>query len=269
MPRVLWMIGLFAACGGDDKARHIVDGQGSGSGATPDYVSVSLSAGDFTASAAFYATAPDTSLPAQCTSTVQGSCTFTLCSSTPTYGPYAYLSAGTISVIGGTPPTTYSMSPTATNTYTYGPTGTDTVFDDGDMLTVSGTGATIPAFSQSMTLPGIPTVTAPATSGSFPRSTDLTVSWSGADHLGTIFTEIYETAPYEVLSCTVPATDSTGSVAMPTALLQMMTAGPSFLVVDGFSTTTANVGDRPTTFAIGVNLLDVDGDDYYGRLTLQ
>lgn len=270
---VLWMWVVLAACNGDDGARHIVDGQGSGSGSAGPIGEVAFDIYPDSSpvyASAYFATVIHTTLPADCTQAVQGGCQLTLCSSPFVGGTDTYISAGTITVVGGTPATTYTLVATEKNAYTYGPTDNIAVFNDGDTITVAGTGAEVPAFSQALTIPTIPQITAPAAIATVPRTSDLTVTWTGGTRLAAMSFEIYKTTPtYEVLACSVIDTANSGSMILPSTLLEMMTPGVVSGIGFGAATTAAMVGDFHTTFAVGGDFLDVNGDLYVGKLTLQ
>jgi hypothetical protein len=273
MRMVLWMWVLLAACNGDDGARHIVDGQGSGSGSAGPIGEVSFDIYPDSSqvyASAYFATVIDTTLPSYCTQSVQGGCQLTLCSQPFVGGTGTYASAGTITVVGGTPATTYTLVPTDKNAYTYGPLDNTAVFSDGDTVIVAGTGGTVPAFSQALTIPTIPQITAPAMIANVPRASDLTVAWTGGNHLAFASFEIYKTTPtYEVLVCSVTDTANSGSMILPSTLLEMMTPGAVTGIGFGDTTTTAMVGEFQTTFSVGGDLVGPDGDVYVGRLTLQ
>jgi hypothetical protein len=271
MRMVLWMSVVLAACNGDDGARHIVDGQGSGSGSGSARGAVSFDVypdGSVYATAAF-ATMIDATLPSDCTQTVQGGCQLTLCTSPYVAGASTYVSAGTITAVGGTPTTTYTLDPSEMNTYTYGPVDGNAVFSDGDTITVAGTGAAVPAFSQALTIPTIPKITAPATTATVPRASDLTVTWTGGNRLAVTEFELYQMAATEVLTCAVTDTANSGTTTLPSTLLEMMTPGTFNMIGFSVATTTAMVGEFPTTFAVGGDLLDGAGGLYVGNLTLQ
>jgi hypothetical protein len=263
----MWVV--LAACNGDDGARHIVDGQGSGSGGALGAVSFDIYPDSSVFATAGFATMIDKTLPSDCAQTVQGGCQLTLCTSPYVGGASTYVSAGTITVVGGTPTTTYTLDPSAMNTYTYGPTDSDAVFNDGDTITVAGTGAAVPAFSQVLTIPTIPKITTPAATATVPRASDLTVTWTGGNRLAVTEFELYQMSATEVLTCSVTDIANSGTTTLPSSLLEMMTPGEFSMIGFGIATTTATVGEFPTTFAVGGDLLDVAGGLYVGNLTLQ
>jgi hypothetical protein len=270
----MWV--ALAACG-DDGARHIVDGQGSGSGSAGPSGGVVFYVYPGSADVyayAYFTTMIDVSLPSDCVQTVQGGCQLTTCATPYAGATGTYLPAGTITVVGGVPATTYTLTQSAMNTYTYGPLDNDAIFNDGDTITVAGTGAgtggaMVPAFSQPLTIPTLPQITAPLTTVTAPRTSDFPISWTGGAHLDTSMFELYQMTPYEVLACSVTGTANSGTTTLPSTLLEKMTPGTLTLIGVSTAVTTAKVGDFPTTFAVGGELGNSDGDVYVGKVTLQ
>jgi hypothetical protein len=128
----------------------------------------------------FYANFFFTSESAQsCLVTTSGSCSFYSCNGTTTTPTGA--SAGTLTISGGRIPSGLTVTPDANNAYSY--TSGAPLFAAGQTLTVSATGAIVPAFGpQSVVAPALPGLVAPAaTSGSYTISTaaELGVQWTG------------------------------------------------------------------------------------------
>src|SRR5664279_4416698 len=124
MRMILWMWVALAACNGDDGARHIVDGQGSGSAAGPvGFVQVVIEDGGSIYGAAGFSTVPGSAtLPPTCTATTVGTCTLTTCTTTPTTPAVAYDDAGAIMFAGTA--ATVALVEAADHSYRYGPDDT-------------------------------------------------------------------------------------------------------------------------------------------------
>ena len=154
------MFGLLAACGGDDGGQPIVDGQGSGSGSATGFggaVTLVLEdEGSVYASAAFYNGTP--TLPPSCTTVTDGPCSLTTCPTPPTPA-VTYDDAGAITITGGTPTTVMALGEAADHSYTYPLQDTGTIYTG--TFAIAGTGAIVPAFTQSVTMPTAIEVDAP------------------------------------------------------------------------------------------------------------
>jgi hypothetical protein len=169
-------------------------------------------------------------LPAQpqaftCTSQVVGPCVLSQC--TQSTALPMYVSGGTITVGGLSKPVTMTPS-TITNMYQ--PDNSANPFAGGETVTISGAGATAPAFMLSLTAPGLASITTPAKpAGTNPlvinRSQDFAVAWTGGGpgDMDFVFGSTNGSSPGPSLNCSFAA--STGSGTIPAAALAMLPAG--------------------------------------------
>ncbi|HUS27420.1 MAG TPA: hypothetical protein VMZ53_02895 [Kofleriaceae bacterium] len=155
-----------------------------------------------------------------CTSQTVGPCIVSQCS-----GPFpmqTLASGGTVTVMGVG--TTATLTPGFGNMYQ--PVNTGASFAGGETITMQGTGADTPAFSFTLLAPARAAITTPAKpSGTdalvIDRSHDLSVAWTGG---GTSEIDFVFGSPGLVnMNCAFPA--SAGSATIPTAALQMLSAG--------------------------------------------
>src|SRR5262249_53997324 len=136
-----------------------------------------------------------------------------------------FVSAGDVSVTGGTKPVT--LMPQPDNTY---PPFMEMGiwFDAGQTLMVSGTGATVPAFSKSVVVPSQVNVIAPARPANFmlplalDRSQDLTVRWTGGNH-GTVQVTLGDEGA-DMMPFTCHFASAAGKGVIPKEVLQRLKA---------------------------------------------
>src|ERR1700753_1617562 len=83
--RSLLCVVLLAACGGDPDSRHIVDGQGSGAGASSTVQFTVASGNSPFATASFQHSVTTLVLPPECTQVAADGCEVTVCPTVPTY----------------------------------------------------------------------------------------------------------------------------------------------------------------------------------------
>jgi hypothetical protein len=138
--------------------------------------------------------------------------------------------AGTITVSDGaktlgtlTPPG-YATTSTATSTFTWTP---------GTALKIASSGGTIDAFSASIVAPGLLAGVTPSFSGNIdvPLKSDLVVSWTASPRAcSEISFGLSQGAGMPHIGCVV--SDSAGSLAVPAALLGMLTATSGTAVIE-------------------------------------
>ncbi|HEY1696068.1 MAG TPA: hypothetical protein VGG39_28070 [Polyangiaceae bacterium] len=187
--------------------------------------------------------------PLTCTSRAAGACTVSTCSAYQ--GDYD--SAGTLAIAGGSIPAGTTVD-TGEVFDSYAPASQGgTLFTPGQALTVSASGATVPAFGpQSVTAPGTIAVTAPTWAGgsspTISASSDLALAWTGGQSGATVtfsLTAANQTSRSSmVLSCAWDATSGAGTV--PHALLGQMVGYP-----DGASWYGGFAQQATTTFGAG------------------
>ncbi|MGH7296631.1 MAG: hypothetical protein ACRELB_16955 [Polyangiaceae bacterium] len=158
---------------------------GSGDAAAFGFVQfaqVPVGGGEFTA--AFYGTPSPP--PPGCSYELSdgGPCLVTTCPTHPANdaGPVSLVSAGALTVTGGAfGDSGIDIGPDNLGSYLYNTTGP--MFSAGDTLTVSASGATVPAFAPtSIVAPGSVTLTSPAQDSgvlTIPTTQDLAVAWTG------------------------------------------------------------------------------------------
>jgi hypothetical protein len=170
------------------------------------------------ATAAFF-TIPSTG---GCAQSTVGPCTVMTCSSDGGFVPYVTDSAGNIT-ISGTRAGPITLAP-IDGGYSYYTSSSDKLWDGGETVTVTATGATVPAFSTSLTAPTPIGMTNPLCAmsdcGTFSRSTSLPVSWSPANAPALVFVISSTTAQVMFAQCTL--TTSPGSV--PSSVMSLIGA---------------------------------------------
>jgi hypothetical protein len=196
-----------------------------------------------------------------CTATVtSGACAYyTGCSTTNPSGD----SAGTLTISGGSLGM-QAVLPGTGNIYQYTGASGVTEFTAGQTLTVTASGATVPAFGpESVTAPAMIGLTAPAaTGGAYTISTasDLAVTWTGGQAGAQVLFEGVVGSGTSYFSCTWDA--APGSATVPHAVLTGL-AGQSgaFLAYGQVTTTTFTAG----AYTISLAALPYGG----GNLTFQ
>jgi hypothetical protein len=187
------------------------------------------------------------SIGESCSRTTVASCDVLICQLT-NVPKQSLASAGTLSLTGVMMPIT--LSPDASNSYASNPT-TGPNWKAGDMLTLGGSGATVPAFSTQLVAPSYVDVTTPALTGTkqaIDRTKDLAFAWTGggAGSVVVSFSEVSQTpdAVYHPISvtCTFPAASGAGSVPA-SVLAQLSASGGGVLEVDGRTIQTLAVKD--------------------------
>ena len=137
----------------------------------------------------YFASAPQAASSA-CTRTMMGDCDVTVCSlDAGVVMPAPAVSAGTVTVTG-------TKAGTLTQVFDGGYanlTAMNKLWDGGEMLSVSASGATVPAFSnQTLMAPGPIALTSPACAagmcGALSRSAPLNVTWTSGSATGTRLT---------------------------------------------------------------------------------
>lgn len=186
--------------------------------------------GQFTA--AFYG-APVPPLPG-CTSVVAdgGPCIVTTCTghTSSDGGGVSLVSAGDLTVTGGAfGDAGTQIGPDNLGSYFYDTTGP--MFSPGDTLSVTGAGATVPAFpEQSIVAPGGITLTSPAPTDSgalvIPTSTDLALTWTGGVAGARVIVDLTAFFAGGGSASTVCSWDaSAGQGTIPAAALEPLAAG--------------------------------------------
>jgi len=166
-----------------------------------------------------------------------GACKVQQCMTT---APAGAQSAGTITITGAMKP--LSLVPGADMAYAQ-QTSQTTLFGGGEMITFAAAGATVPAFSITVTTPGKATITAPAKPAVgavlvVNRAQDFTVSWTGGGS-GTV--QVYLSDSAKSLFCRFPA--SAGSGKVPASALGMLAPGSGAFAMASIGEATKTAGE--------------------------
>jgi hypothetical protein len=186
------------------------------------------------------------------------------------------VSAGTITVTGGSATKTLmpvaAMSKDGGAAEGYLPLGNAGTISPGDTLTITASGATVPAFSASIAEPDIIAITEPeladASSFTFSRSSDLAVAWTGGGAVGSLTVAIGQIVGGTITTVACVFPESAGSGVIPAAALGLLmpsTALPGG-ALGGTSLTFTTSADQEVTagdwtIAVSIqNSLDVGAD---------
>ncbi|HEX3345885.1 MAG TPA: hypothetical protein VHS09_14975 [Polyangiaceae bacterium] len=189
-----------------------------------------------------------------CTVTTAGACTAYTCNGSTT-SPIG-VSAGTLTISGGSLGKV-TVSPDASNEYTYEAGGT--FFTAGQTLTVSASGATVPAFGPvSVVAPGLPGLVAPAAAGAgmYTISTqgDLGVEWTGGSGEGQLIFEAATSSSSSYFTCVWPASE--GKADVPQAMLAPLAGeGMGYIIYGQYTATSTSAG----AYSISVSALPYSG----------
>lgn len=238
-----------SGAGTDGSALHVDDG-----GFYNSEFAISVVEGIGAAGAGFSAPTP---LADVCPIVVAGDCQLFDCGGGQLQG-YATDSdsPGTLTISGGTPTDVVTL--TLQSDHAFEAFVADaSAFQSGTTLTFMGTGAAVPAFNQTLTLPSLPTLTSPTISGgtlTIDRATDFAMTWSGgsADVVAVSILRFNKQ-----IACEFPASASSGLI--PSVLLTHLAAGSgaqmSFLA---YAKVIASEGAYVVRFQAGL-LLDSGG----------
>ena len=191
-----------------------------------------------------------------CTVTTSGSCSAYTCNGMQT-NPIG-LSAGTLTISGGSIGTGVTVMPDSTNTYTYQANGT--LFSAGQTLTVRGSGATVPAFGPvSVVAPGLPLLIVPAATGTtytISTKSDMKVAWSGGAPGAQMIFEAASSNSTSYFTCLWSA--SLGEAVVPQAMLAPLAGQTSGYLIYGQYTA--------TNFSAGVYSISASALPYTGGM---
>lgn len=179
-----------------------------------------------------------------CTVTQAGACAYYACPNGNVIPPG--VSAGTLTISGGSIGTV-TVTPDSSNSYQYQAGGM--LFTAGQTLTVSASGATVPAFGQeSIVAPPLLQLQAPSATGStyvIPTSSDLAVAWSGGQSGAQVVLEgtVQAGSGYDYFACTWDATPQNALV--PQAVLKGLAGQSGYLFYAQQTMTTFTAGAFP------------------------
>jgi len=179
----------------------------------------------------------------QCTEKSIGPCVLVECGGAPD----ALASAGTLGFAGGLiPPGTQLVPRPSDNTYftqfLNGP-----LFAPGDSITVSASGAALPAFSRKVIAPEKVALTAPdcthlgsPTCGKFDQTQDLPVAWTGGSGTVDVMLSVSGgTIGSATMHCRLPAADGHGVI--PVAALAALPRPDDLMVIGQVAVSSATI----------------------------
>jgi len=191
-----------------------------------------------------------------CVRTVSGPCTIDDCTAVDMQGATLQgQSAGTLTLVGGTPSTTAMLHAGAGDLYKQ-PLGGNPLFAAGDVFAASADGGTFPAFSgQSAPAPGAVAITSPTTiMGSdgptykFDPTAALAWTWTGGQAGTSVIFTTYTSSPDLAINCAFDSTAGAGTI--PQDVLAKLPATPSLLQIVAATSTTLAVGSQGVLFEL-------------------
>jgi len=193
---------------------------------------VGQSGGAFQASARFYV--KDAASDYDCTTQEFGACRVVTCTpnnNVPTPEP----SAGTISLSDGKA-INFTLTATPGDDYTL-PSNSGVSVSGGEAVTVTASGATVPAFTATVAVPKVITINSPTLDGSgvasAPRGTDLVLTFDNRAADGETGTQLTIQSTASVGSpniyCELPT--ETGSATIPAAALSQLSPSTTLLLI--------------------------------------
>ncbi|HEX8791346.1 MAG TPA: hypothetical protein VF765_10390 [Polyangiaceae bacterium] len=191
-----------------------------------------------------------------CTVTTAGSCTYYSDCGAGGPGPNG-VSAGTLTVAGPLLMTVTATPLPPSNFYDSG--GPNTAILWGQTLTVSATGATVPAFGPvSVVVPEIATIYDPPIdvdggSTTIPTNADLVVAWTGGQPGAKMTLHAAGNSMGDYMNCTWNGAD--GKDIVPVAMLQHFSHQSGYVLYGQYNVTSFSAGP----FAVTVNALPYAG----------
>ncbi len=169
--------------------------------------------------------------------------------------------AGTVTI--QTPTATTSLTAAMPST-----SGSTPLFQPGETVEVSSTGAAVPAFAGSVVVPPAITLTSTSLGGSTLLNTaeDLVLTWPATTGHVVVFLASGDTA-HRALSCTFDGAAGTGT--MPSAALAAFPEKDASLVVYSIESTSLTAGDWPIHLTAQIQATDPQGNWMEVQVTLQ
>lgn len=161
-------------------------------------------------------------------------------------------SAGALTVSGGTPTDVVTLTLQPDHAFE-GFAADASAFQTGAVVTFMGTGGDVPGFSQTLTLPSLPTLTSPVISGgvlTIDRTTDFSMTWSGGNADVVAVTILRSN---KQIACEFPASASSGVI--PSVLLTHLSTGSAPMSFLAYAKVIASEGAYVVRFHAGL-LLD-------------
>jgi len=179
-----------------------------------------------------------------CQQTTHGACEVTRCTGGTPAQEITTVSAGAITIQGKQ---ALTLVPDASNDYELASIS-ELLWDAGETVTLSGEGATVPAFTHAQTASSGVTITSPAapapdTPMMVDRSADLVLTWTGGS-TGVITTlwKADGSDPFVSFRCTFPLDDGSGTIPVEAMQALPEVATGSVLMIGGYLEAIA-VGD--------------------------
>lgn len=171
-----------------------------------------------------------------CTVTTSNGCSLYQCPSTQ---PVPYVSAGTLSLSGGSFGTPVAVSQGGQGTYTY--SSTAALFSPGEKLTVSASGAIVPAFGPvSVIAPTQVNMVTPVAPYTVSSKTNLGVQWTGGVSGNVFVLEGVTNSSQSYFLCEWDAGMAKNYV--PQSIVASLGAGSGYLVYGQYASTTFAAG---------------------------
>ena len=182
------------------------------------------------------------SLVDSCPTLAVGTCILYDCGPTQNAGNYTTPSddPGTLTISGGSPNTVLTLA-ASNGTYSASKASTGSSFPPGTSMTIAATGATVPAFQDTLMIPAAPTINTPALDAgalSITRAADFSVSWSGGA-ASVIAVSISDGSP-KFVGCEFQTSAASGVV--PTALLSHLATGAGQVSFNAYNIKTIVAG---------------------------
>jgi hypothetical protein len=236
------LIVLMVGCTGSDSAGG---NDGGGTRSRIGGVSASQTAGGKAGATAFFIES-EGSITAGCTEEVEGSCSVSVCPrSVPDAGAtsvahLALFQAGMITISSGS--TSLVINPGADSRYE-GKTSDTPLWTPGAPISFVATGATVPAFAETLDAPSDVVFTSPQPSISLvsvPRGGDLAIAWTGGGK-GEVAVSLTVETSATTHSITCAFASAAGGAKIAAAVLAKLPAGSGILLAytRGFKQVTA------------------------------
>ena len=215
-----------------------ITGLSSGPNGTIDFEEC-LGGGDLCASAQFEFYANFTTASSQtegCTVTTSNGCALYDCQTT---GTSQGVSAGTLTLSGGSIGAPIPVTPDSTEAYQYETSGL--LFSPGQTLTVSASGATVPAFGPiSVLAPASASLLLPKAPYTVDLKQNLAVQWAGGAAGSEFILEGLSDSSESYFLCQWDA--APGSSIVPAAIVSGVGSGSGYLVYGQYSSATLTAG---------------------------
>lgn len=203
-----------------------------------------------------------------CSEQPAGPCILYRCTPRPGAGTRPAPHAGPIQLTGLTQP--LDFTPATDGTYPVSILQTTSLWTGGETLTASAPGATVPAFTTTVTTPRRITLSAPTLpTGDWliDRAQPLALTWSGATTEDLIVTLGIITIDPVELECVFPASAGTGT--LPAAALGLLPAGDAYYTIVSRTRRQVDVSDWRITLRTDTDAILPDARLVSGQAVLR